>query len=308
MSSICVLGNFVADNSFYADQLPSKGQTLFGSGYQVGPGGKGSNQAIAAARLGSKVSFLGKIGDDANGQMAIELYKKNQIDPSTVFISKDFPTGVAGIMINKLDGTNAIIVYPGASMEITIEEVNKFSNILLNCKVFLTQLEIKKEVTLHALKIAKKDNAITILNPAPAIKIEDEFFKYIDFFTPNETEAEFYVGKKIETYDQAKEAGEFFLKKGVKNSIVTLGDKGIFFSNKETRYSLPALDLKSNVLDTTGAGDCFNGALASGLEQGMEIKKCLNYAIKASGISTTKKGAAEAMPYSKDLIKINFQA
>jgi len=129
MSSICVLGNFVADNSFYADQLPSKGQTLLGSGYQVGPGGKGSNQAIAAARLGSKVSFLGKIGDDANGQMAIELYKKNQIDPSTVFISKDFPTGVAGIMINKLDGTNAIIVYPGASMEITIEEVNKFSNI-----------------------------------------------------------------------------------------------------------------------------------------------------------------------------------
>ena len=301
MSDICVLGNFVADNSFYADQLPSKGQTLFGSGYQVGPGGKGSNQAIAAVRLGSKVNFLGKVGDDANGQMAIELYKKNQIDSKTVFVSKDYPTGAAGIMINKSDGTNAIIVYPGASMEITIEEVNQFSNILLNCKVFLTQLEIKKEVTLHSLKIAKKGNAITILNPAPAIKIEDEFFKYIDFFTPNETEAEFYVGKKIESYDQAKEAGEFFLKKGVKNSIITLGEKGIYFVNKENNYSLPALNLKGKVVDTTGAGDSFNGALASGLEKGMEIKDCLNYAIKASGISTTKKGAADAMPYLKDI-------
>ena len=301
MSSICVLGNFVADNSFYADQLPAKGQTLFGNGYQIGPGGKGSNQAIAAVRLGSKVNFLGKVGDDSNGQMAIELYKKNQIDPKTVFISKDFPTGVAGIMINKSDGTNAIIVYPGASMEITIEEVNKFSNILSNCKVFLTQLEIKKEVTLHSLKIAKKSGAITILNPAPAIKIEDEFFKYIDFFTPNETEAEFYVGKKIETYDQAKEAGEFFLKKGVKNSIITLGEKGIYFSNENNNFSLPALNLQGKVVDTTGAGDSFNGALASGLEKGMEIKDSLYYAIKASGISTTKKGAADAMPYQKDL-------
>ena len=301
MTSICVLGNFVADNSFYADQLPTKGQTLFGNGYLVGPGGKGSNQAIAAVRLGSKVSFLGKVGDDSNGQMAIELYKKNQIDPKTVFISKDIPTGVAGIMINKLDGTNAIIVYPGASMEITIEEVNQFSNILSNCKVFLTQLEIKKEVTLHSLKIAKKGSAITILNPAPAIKIEDNFFKYIDFFTPNETEAEFYVGKKIETYEQAKEAGEYFLKKGVKNSIITLGEKGIYFSNQDDSFSLPALNLKGKVVDTTGAGDSFNGALASGLEKGMKIKECLNYAIKASGISTTKKGAADAMPYLKDI-------
>jgi ribokinase len=301
MSDICVLGNFVADNSFYAEKLPEKGQTLFGNGFQVGPGGKGSNQAIAAVRLGSKVNFLGKVGDDANGLMAIDLYKKNQIDPKTVFISKDFPTGVAGIMINKSDGTNAIIVYPGASMEITIEEVNQFSNILSNCKVFLTQLEIKKEVTLHSLKIAKAGSATTILNPAPAIKIEDEFFKYIDFFTPNETEAEFYIGKKIENYNQAKEAGEFFLNKGVKNSIITLGEKGIYFVNKENSYSLPALNLKGKVVDTTGAGDSFNGALASGLEKGMKMKDCLNFAIKASGISTTKKGAADAMPYLKDI-------
>ena len=301
MSDICVLGNFVADNSFYAKKLPTKGQTVFGTGFQIGPGGKGSNQAIAAARLGSKVSFLGKIGDDANGKMAIELYKKNKINQETIIISKEYPTGVAGLMISKEDGTNSIIVCPGASMEITKDEVDKYSNLITSCKVFLTQLEIKTEVTLHALKLAKKGNAITILNPAPAVKIEDEFFKYIDFFTPNETEAEFYFGKKIESYEEAKLAGDFFLKKGVKNSIITLGDKGVYFSSDSLNFSVPALNLKGKVLDTTGAGDAFSGAFASGLDKKMEIKDCLNFAIKASGISTTKKGAADAMPFLKDI-------
>jgi len=301
MSDICVLGNFVADNSFYAKKLPTKGQTVFGTGFQIGPGGKGSNQAIAAARLGSKVSFLGKIGDDANGKMAIELYKKNKINQETIIISKEYPTGVAGLMISKEDGTNSIIVCPGASMEITKDEVDKYSNLITSCKVFLTQLEVKTEVTLHALKLAKKGNAITILNPAPAVKIEDEFFKYIDFFTPNETEAEFYFGKKIESYEEAKLAGDFFLKKGVKNSIITLGDKGVYFSSDSLNFSVPALNLKGKVLDTTGAGDAFSGAFASGLDKKMEIKDCLNFAIKASGISTTKKGAADAMPFLKDI-------
>ncbi len=301
MNDICVLGNFVADNSFYAKKLPEKGQTVFGTGFQVGPGGKGSNQAIAAARLGSKVNFLGKIGDDNYGKMALELYKKNNLDTKTVFVSKDHPTGVAGIMINKTDGTNSIIVYPGASMEITKDEVSEFSELIINSKVFLTQLEIKTNVTLHALKIARKGEATTILNPAPAIKIGDEFFNYIDYFTPNETEAEFYFGKKIETYEQAKEAGDFFIKKGVKNSIITLGDKGIYFTNKDLNFDLPALNLKNKVLDTTGAGDAFNGALASGLAKKMELKACLKFAIKVSGISVTKKGAADSMPFLKDV-------
>ena len=301
MSNICVLGNFVADNSFYAKKLPVKGQTVFGTGFQIGPGGKGSNQAIAAARLGSEVSFLGKVGDDEFGRMAIDLYKKNNLNHKTVFISKEHSTGVAGIMINKSDGTNAIIVCPGASMEITKEEVNRFSELIKKCKVFLTQLEIKTEVTFHALKLAKEGNAITILNPAPAIKINDEFFKYIDYFTPNETEAEFYYGKKIENYEEAKLAGDFFLSKGIKNSIITLGDMGAYFSNKDKNFSIPALNLKGKVLDTTGAGDAFSGALASGLEKKMEIQDCLNFAIKVSGISTTKKGAADAMPFLKDI-------
>ena len=186
-------------------------------------------------------------------------------------------------------------------MEITKDEVDKYSDLIMSCKVFLTQLEIKTEVTLHALKLAKKGSTITILNPAPAVKIEDEFFKYIDFFTPNETEAQFYFGKKIESYEEAKLAGDFFLEKGVKNSIITLGDKGAYFSNESLNFSVPALNLKGKVLDTTGAGDAFSGAFASGLDKKMKIKDCLNFAIKASGISTTKKGAADAMPFLKDI-------
>ena len=301
MGSICVLGNFVADNSFYANKLPSKGQTLFGTGYQVGPGGKGSNQAVSASRLGSKVYFLGKIGDDENGKMALDLYKKDKINTETVIVSKEYPTGVAGILINTSDGSNSIIVYPGASMEITKDEVNSFSKFITNSKIFLTQLEVKIDVILHSLKIAKKANCTTILNPAPAININDEFFKYIDFFTPNETEAEFYFGKKIANYEDAKIAGDFFLKKGVKNSIITLGEKGIYFSNEKENFSVPALNLKGKVVDTTGAGDAFNGALASALDKKLNLKDSLQLAIKASGISTTKKGAADAMPFLENL-------
>ena len=204
-------------------------------------------------------------------------------------------------MISKEDGTNSIIVCPGASMEITKDEVDKYSSLITSCKVFLTQLEIKTKVTLHALKLAKKGNAITILNPAPAVEIEDEFFKYIDFFTPNETEAQFYFGKKIESYEEAKLAGDFFLNKGVKNSIITLGEKGAYFSNASLNFSVPALNLKGKVIDTTGAGDAFNGGLAYGLSKKKQIRECLELANKVAGISTTKLGAGNSMPFIQNL-------
>ena len=301
MSSICVLGNFVADNCFYSDKLPLRGQTLFGTDHQVGPGGKGSNQAVAASRLGSKTFFIGKIGDDENGKMALNLFKKNKIETTTVVVSKKYPTGVAGILVNTSDGTNAIVVCPGASMEITKKEVDSFSKYIEKSNIFLTQLEVKTDVILHALKIAKKSNCVTILNPAPAIHIDDIFFKHIDFFTPNETEAEFYFKKKINSYEDAKQANEFFLGKGVKNSIITLGDKGIYFSNKDENFPIPALNIKNKVVDTTGAGDSFNGALAAALNKNMFSKDALHFAVKASGKSTMKRGAADSMPFLSDL-------
>ena len=297
MGSICVLGNFVADNSFYANKLPSKGQTLFGTGYQVGPGGKGSNQAVSASRLGSKVYFLGKIGDDENGKMALDLYKKDKINTETVIVSKEYPTGVAGILINTSDGSNSIIVYPGASMEITKDEVNSFSKFITNSKIFLTQLEVPKDVTLHCLKIAKESGCLTILNPAPASEITKEFYSNIDYFTPNETEAEFYTGIKINDEKDAKNSAKKLLNMGIKKVIITLGEKGLFYSDGKEEIYIKASPVKA--VDTTGAGDAFNGSFSFALLKGKKIRECLEFANKFAGLSTTKLGAGDSMPFLK---------
>ena len=301
MSDISVLGIFVADISFSGPKIPAIGETILGNKYNVGPGGKGCNQAVAIARLGAKVNFISKIGKDSYGELALKTLTKNKINTESVIQDENLQTGVAGILVDKNSGKNAINVIVGAPSTLKVTEIDKNIDIIKNSKIFLTQLEVPKDVTLHCLKIAKENGCLTILNPAPASEITKEFYNKIDYFTPNETEAEFYFGKKIENYNQAKEAGDFFIKKGVKNSIITLGDKGIYFTNQSSNFSMPALDLRNKVKDTTGAGDAFSGALASGLEKKMDIKECLKFAIKVSGISTTKKGAADAMPYIKDL-------
>ncbi len=300
MIKISVLGIFVADISFLANKIPSEGETILGENYNIGPGGKGCNQAIAIARLGGTVNFISKIGKDNYGQLAIETLKQNNIDTSTIIESSDHQTGVAGIMVDSKTGNNAINVITGAPSTLTIDEVNKNLDKIKNSKIFLTQLEIPKDVTLYSLKIAKKNKVLTILNPAPASEISKEFFNYIDYFTPNETEAEFYTGIKIRNEKEAKEASTKLLNLGVKKVIITLGEKGLFYSDGKEDIYIKALDLK-NVLDTTGAGDAFNGGLAFALSQNKPIEEALNLANKVAGLSTTKFGAGKSMPLLVDL-------
>ncbi len=300
MSKISVLGIFVADISFLANKIPSEGETILGENYNIGPGGKGCNQAIAIARLGGTVNFISKIGKDNYGQLAIETLKQNNIDTSTIIESSDHQTGVAGIMVDSKTGNNAINVITGAPSTLSIDEVNKNLDKIENSKIFLTQLEIPKDVTLYSLKVAKKNKVLTILNPAPASEISKEFFNYIDYFTPNETEAEFYTGIKIRNEKEAKEASTKLLNLGVKKVIITLGDKGLFYSDGKEDIYIKALDLK-NVLDTTGAGDAFNGGLAFALSQNKPIEEALNLANKVAGLSTTKFGAGKSMPLLRDL-------
>ena len=300
MSKISVLGIFVADISFLANKIPSEGETILGENYNIGPGGKGCNQAIAIARLGGTVNFISKIGEENYGQLAIETLKQNNIDTSTIIESSDHQTGVAGIMVDSKTGNNAINVITGAPSTLTIDEVNKNLDKIKNSKIFLTQLEIPKDVTLYSLKIAKRNKVLTILNPAPASEISKEFFNYIDYFTPNETEAEFYTGIKIRNEKEAKEASTKLLNLGVKKVIITLGEKGLFYSDGKEDIYIKALDLK-NVLDTTGAGDAFNGGLAFALSQNKPIEEALNLANKVAGLSTTKFGAGKSMPLLKDL-------
>ncbi len=299
MSEITVLGIFVADISFSGPKIPSIGETILGKKYNVGPGGKGCNQAIAIARLGGNTNFISKIGKDAYGDLALKTLKKNKISTENIIQDANQQTGVAGILVDQNTGKNAINVIVGAPSSLKISEIEKQINLIKKSKIFLTQLEVPKDVTLHCLKTAKENGCTTILNPAPASEISKEFYNNIDFFTPNETEAEFYTGIKITNDQEAKQAADKLLNLGIKKIIITLGEKGLFYSDGKEETYLKASAVKA--IDTTGAGDAFNGGLAFGLSKEKPIKECLELANKVAGISTTKLGAGDAMPFIQDI-------
>ena len=299
MSDISVLGIFVADISFSGPKIPAVGETILGNKYNVGPGGKGCNQAIAIARLGGKVNFISKIGKDSYGELALNTLKKNNINIENIIQDEKLQTGVAGILVDKNSGKNAINVIVGAPSSLKISEIEKQINLIKSSKIFLTQLEVPKDVTLHCLKTAKENGCITILNPAPASEISKEFYNNVDFFTPNETEAEFYTGIKITNEQEAKQAAKKLLNLGIKKVIITLGEKGLFYSDGIEEIFIQACAVKA--IDTTGAGDAFNGGLAFGLSKKKSIKECLELANKVAGISTTKLGAGDAIPFLKDI-------
>ena len=299
MSEITVLGIFVADISFSGSKIPSTGETILGKKYNIGPGGKGCNQAIAIARLGGSASFITKIGKDAYGELALNTLEKNKISTENIIQDFNQQTGVAGILVDQNTGKNAINVIVGAPSSLKIGEIEKQIHLIKSSKIFLTQLEVPKDVTLHCLKIAKENGCITILNPAPASEISKEFYNNIDFFTPNETEAEFYTGIKISSEKDAKRAADKLINLGIKKVIITLGEKGLFYTDGNEEIYLKASSVKA--IDTTGAGDAFNGGLAFGLSKEKSIQECLKLANKVAGVSTTKLGAGDAMPFLKDI-------
>ena len=301
MKSISVLGIFVADIIFFGKNIPEVGETVLGNKYVIGPGGKGSNQAVAAAKAGGSTFFISKIGDDQFGEMAKKIYDEVGVDYSKVIISKEHLTGAAGILING-KGENSINVVPGASGTLTIDDIDRSLDIIKNSSIFLTQLEAPKEVVFYALKKAKENNISTILNPAPAADIDPEIFPLIDFFTPNEIEASYYVNNEVKNQEDAKKASKHMLEMGIKNIIITLGDKGAYFASKNEEFYVDALKLK--VLDTTGAGDAFNGALAVALIEDKNMKEAVNFANLAAGLSTTKIGTANSMPSRSEIDKI----
>ena len=295
MKSISVLGIFVADLAFFGDTIPLIGETVLGTKYVIGPGGKGSNQAVAAAKAGIKTFFISKIGDDQFGQMAKKIYKEVGVDYSKVVISKDHSTGAAGILINK-KGENAINVITAAASALNIEDINNALDVINSSSVFLTNLEVPKKVAYYALDCAKKNGVTTILNPAPASTIDNNIFPLIDYFTPNETEASFYVKHSIENNEDAEKACEKLLSLGIKNVIITLGEKGVYFANRKENFQIHAMNLEDKVLDTTGAGDAFNAGFAVALTENKNVREAINFANITAGLSTTKIGTANSMP------------
>lgn len=306
MKSISILGIYVADLAFFGKSIPVAGETVLGENYVIGPGGKGSNQAVASAKAGSKTYFISKIGDDQFGRMARKIYEEAGVDYSKVIISSEHSTGAAGILVDQQSGKNAINVVPGAAGALTKDDIDQAADVIKNSQVFLTQLEAPKEVVFHALKIAKENNVITVLNPAPAASIDKEIFPLIDYFTPNETEASFYVNHEVEDEEGAKKASDKLLQLGIKNIIITLGEKGAFFANNTESFHVPVSHLNNPVVDTTGAGDAFNGGFAVALTENKKhnIKDAIKFASATGGLSTTKIGTANSMPSREEIDKL----
>jgi len=300
MKSISILGIYVADLIFFGDTVPVTGETILGKKYDIGPGGKGSNQAVAAAKAGAKTFFISKIGDDQFGTMAKKIYEDVGVDYSKVIISKEYSTGAAGILVNN-KGQNAINVVPGAAGALTTEDIDAASSVIKESSIFLTQLEAPKDVVYYALKIAKENNVTTVLNPAPASEIDKDIFPLIDYFTPNEIEASFYVNYKVENEEDANKASLQLLKQGIKNVIITLGDKGAFFANDRENFHIKAMNLGEKVVDTTGAGDAFNAGFAVALTEDKNINDSIKFANITAGLSTTKIGTAKSMPFREEI-------
>ena len=303
MNKLSILGIFVADLAFFG-KIPKVGETILGEDFVVGPGGKGSNQSVAAGKAGASIDFITKVGDDDYGKMAYRIYKETNVGSDYVYISKEHSTGVAAILLNKDTGENAISVVPGAAGALTIQDIDNAKDVIINSSIFLTQLEAPMEVVVHALKIAKENKVTTILNPAPAAKLDSSVFPLVDYFTPNESEASFYASGEIKNRDDAEKYGQEFLDLGVKNLLVTLGDQGVYFQNNNEKHFEPSLSLGSKVIDTSGAGDAFSGAFATALCEEKSVSDSIKFANAFAGISTTRIGTANSMPSREEIDKI----
>ncbi len=292
--SVAILGVFVADAAYRATRQPNMGETILGSSFALGPGGKGSNQAVAAARCNAGVSFISRLGQDAFAQMALDMYAAEGIDARVDQIADSY-TGSAYIFIDDNTGDNAIIVCPGAASTIDTAYIDSVRSVIESADVFVTQLEQPIEAAQHALGIARLAGVTTILNTAPAESVSDDIFQLCDYVTPNETEVEAYTGVKVVSITDAKKAGEVLLAKGVGTALITLGEQGALLHNAKQSVHIPAVNAGA-VVETTGAGDAFNGGFAAALAQKQSPVDAAHFACAVAGLSVTRAGTAPSMP------------
>ncbi len=293
-SGVAVLGIFVADLAFRAASLPGLGQTIAGSGFAMGPGGKGSNQAVAAARAGANVTFISKLGQDSFGKDALALWSREGITPVVIQVAQQ-PTGAAFIYINEVNGENAIIVVPGAATLIDVAHVEAAADVIRGARVYVTQLEQPADAARHGLEIAYAAGTTTVFNPAPALPFDDALYPLCDYITPNEHEAAALSGLPVTNLQEARRAGDFFLSKGVRCALITLGDKGALLHSATGSHHVPVF-CAGVVLETAGAGDAFNGSFAAALAEGALPLDAARFASAAAAISVTRAGTAPSMP------------
>lgn len=296
---ILIVGSSNTDMVIRTKKFPSPGETILGGKFLMNAGGKGANQAVAAARTGGNVTFVGKIGNDIFGNQAVQQLKEEGINVDFVSIDDENPSGVALITVDS-KGENSIVVAPGSNGTLNPADFDKASDVLNESEFVLMQLEIPISTVEHIAEMAAQRHKKVVLNPAPAARLSDALLKNISIITPNESEAELLTGIKVTDEQSALKAARLLHAKGIEMVIITMGAAGAFLldGGKYEIISAPRVE----PVDTTAAGDTFNGALVVALSEGKTIKESIVFANKAAAISVTRNGAQSSVPYRKEIL------
>jgi ribokinase len=297
---IMVVGSYATGLTMRVDRLPSPGETLLGKGYRVDFGGKGSNQAVACARLGSRVSFIAKIGVDNFGEMALGLHREEKVDVGSVIQVPDKPTGV-GFIIVDAKGNNCITIDPAANDLLTAEEVSRCLEAVTPETVVLSQLEIPAEAAGEAMARGRQKGAVTILNPAPARILPDSVLQFVDVLTPNQSEAKVLTGRSPDAAVEPEVVARELISRGVNRVVMTLGEKGALVTTAHSSSYIPAIKVPAE--DTTGAGDAFNGGLAVALSRGANLEDAVRFAVVTGGLAVTREGVVPSLPTRNEVLQ-----
>ena len=295
---ITVAGSYAVGMTMKTKRFPVSGETLLGSDFAALHGGKGSNQAIEAARLGAEVNFIGCVGRDPFGDMAVELYKEEGINYSHMKRSGKFSTGVGFVLVDEA-GHNVIVIDFGANNDICREDINKAETTIAKSNILLVQLEICMEAVEYVIEIAKRHAVKVVLNPAPFQPVSDKLLGMTDVITPNETEARLLVGLKPDEAISELEVGKKLLERGVRTAIITLGSRGAMIVADSYNEIVPVREVK--VVDTTGAGDTFSSSLSVALAEGRPLRDAVEFAGAAASLSVMKYGVVSSLPYRKEV-------
>ena len=298
MKRIIVIGSSNTDMVIKTEKLPAPGETILGGKFLMNPGGKGANQAVAASRLGGKITFITKRGNDLFGNQAVGLLMREGVDTQYIVKDPELPSGVALITVDST-GENSIVVAPGSNGNLLKEDVPSVIFDTGKFEILLLQLEIPIETVEYSAVTASEHGIKVILNPAPARKLSDNLLKHTWLITPNETEAETITGVIITDIPSAERAAELIQERGVKNVIITLGEAGAYIKSENYTGLIPGIKVKP--VDTTAAGDVFNGALAVAISEGSDLKDAVIFANKAASISVTRMGAQASAPYRNEI-------
>lgn len=294
MGKVVVVGSINVDMVFTSNLRPKAGETVMGNTFSIIPGGKGANQAVAASKLGAESCMIGCVGEDSNGEFAVENLQRMNVDTNCIEIIKGVPTGVANIVVAEHD--NSIIVISGANYEITRKTIDKFKDVILSADIVLLQLEIPLDTVEYTADLCSKNKVNVLLNPAPAVELPSSLINNVSYITPNEHELKIILGKQNDTDE--------IIKKYPNKIIVTMGSKGVKYYDGSEMKIVPSYDVE--VVDTTGAGDTFCGGFAAALVRGDSLEESIKFANKAASISITKLGAQSGMPTLEEINNMKF--